>query len=107
MEEEDSSLCLWADSLECVLPELADLSLVPISPSLRTCPLRVAVLPQQSLDRGCDPRRLADAHAPSLERLERLHDPRGFVGALAPSPERPGHPLEREMCPWAISSMFW
>jgi hypothetical protein len=31
MEEEDSSLCLWADSLECVLPELADLSPVPIS----------------------------------------------------------------------------
>jgi hypothetical protein len=31
MEEEDSSLCLWADSLECVLPELADLSSVPIS----------------------------------------------------------------------------
>jgi hypothetical protein len=26
MEEEDSSLCLWSDSLECVLPELADLS---------------------------------------------------------------------------------
>jgi hypothetical protein len=25
MEEEDSSLCLWMDSLECVLPELADL----------------------------------------------------------------------------------
>jgi hypothetical protein len=31
MEEEDSSLCLWADSLECVLPELADLLPVPIS----------------------------------------------------------------------------
>jgi hypothetical protein len=32
MEEEDSSLCLWADSLEWVLPELADLSPpVPIS----------------------------------------------------------------------------
>jgi hypothetical protein len=31
MEEEDSSLCLWADSLECVLPELADLSPVPSS----------------------------------------------------------------------------
>jgi hypothetical protein len=31
MEEEDSSLCLWADSLECVLPELADLSPVSIS----------------------------------------------------------------------------
>jgi hypothetical protein len=31
MEEDDSSLCLWADSLECVLPELADLSPVPIS----------------------------------------------------------------------------
>jgi hypothetical protein len=32
MEEEDSSLCLWADSLECVLLELADLS--PVSRSL-------------------------------------------------------------------------
>jgi hypothetical protein len=32
MEEEDSSLCLWADSLECVLPELADLS--PVLSSL-------------------------------------------------------------------------
>jgi hypothetical protein len=31
MEEEDSSLCLWADSLECVLPELADLSAIPMS----------------------------------------------------------------------------
>jgi hypothetical protein len=29
------------------------------------------VLPQQSLDRGCDPRCLAGAHAPSLERPER------------------------------------
>jgi hypothetical protein len=31
MEEEDSSLCLWADSLEYVLLELADLSPVPVS----------------------------------------------------------------------------
>jgi hypothetical protein len=38
-------------------------------------PLGFAVLPQQSLDRGCDPRCLAGAHVPSLERLERLRDP--------------------------------
>jgi hypothetical protein len=56
-------------------------------------PLGFAVLPHQSLDRGCDPRCLAGAHVPSLERLERLHDPRSFVGAPAPSLERPGHPL--------------
>jgi hypothetical protein len=55
--------------------------------------LGFAVLPQQSLDRGCDPRCLVGAHAPSVERLERLRDPRSFVGAPAPYPERPGHPL--------------
>jgi hypothetical protein len=56
-------------------------------------PLGFAVLPQQNLDRGCDPRCLAGAHAPSLERLERLRDSRSFVSAPVPSPERPGHPL--------------
>jgi hypothetical protein len=44
-------------------------------------PLGFAVLPQQSLDRGCDPRRFAGTHTPFLERLEPLRDPRSFVGA--------------------------
>jgi hypothetical protein len=39
---------------------------------LRTgCPLGHAVLPQRSLDRGCDPRCFADARAPSLKRFGR------------------------------------
>jgi hypothetical protein len=37
--------------------------------------LGFAVLPQQSLGRGCDPRCFAGAHAPFLERLEHLRDP--------------------------------
>jgi hypothetical protein len=34
-------------------------------------PLESAVLPQQSLGRGCDPRYFAGARAPSLKRLGR------------------------------------
>jgi hypothetical protein len=30
MEEEDSSLCLWTDSLECVLPELLAYPEIPL-----------------------------------------------------------------------------
>jgi hypothetical protein len=63
------------------------------------------VLPQRSLDRGCDPRCFAGAPAPFLERLERLRDPLSSVGAPAPSQEDPGI-LSRtptvELCPEVI-----